>query len=66
MSVHEYRKAIDPDCIIGVCSQNNCLYPDCVLHKKLQAKVVDPDRGSGAGMIIAGACLILFMLVVFR
>jgi hypothetical protein len=28
--VHAYRDAIDPNCRIGTCSMNNCLYPDCL------------------------------------
>lgn len=26
---HAYRPAISDRCLIGVCSMNNCLYPDC-------------------------------------
>lgn len=27
--VHAYREAIADDCVIGVCSINNCHYPYC-------------------------------------
>lgn len=27
--VHKYRLPIASDCIVGCCSMNNCLYPDC-------------------------------------
>ena len=27
--IHAYRDAIDPNCVIGACSMNNCLYPSC-------------------------------------
>jgi len=32
LDVHAYRDAIDQNCIVGTCSINNCLYPDCVLE----------------------------------
>ena len=40
MTVHDYRKAIDDRCIIGMCSMNNCLFPSCVteLHNDLRLR----------------------------
>lgn len=29
LDVHKYRAPIATDCIVGCCSMNNCLYPDC-------------------------------------
>lgn len=41
--VHEYRKAIADDCIVGICSVNNCLYPSCSASgkKALHTRLVD-------------------------
>ena len=30
VDIHAYRAALDPMCIIGHCSLNNCLYPYCI------------------------------------
>lgn len=34
--VHAYREAISPDCIVGVCSLNNCLYPHCAVKSQVE------------------------------
>lgn len=51
--IHAYRPAIADDCLIGVCSMNNCLFPACtkpvtaldVEHVRLlqQGWHLDPD-----------------------
>lgn len=39
VDVHEYRKAISDDCVVGVCSLNNCLYPHCAIKSQLEVMV---------------------------
>lgn len=40
--VHAYRDAIADDCVIGTCSMNNCLYPDCSVSGLIACgKIVD-------------------------
>lgn len=43
-SPHEYRKPIADDCVAGICSLNNCRYPDCSVEglKSIGRIIDDP------------------------
>jgi hypothetical protein len=45
--VHAYRKAIADDCVVGVCSMNNCLYPDCSPKDRKLAVPMIFDKAHG-------------------
>lgn len=47
VDVHAYRKAIADDCVVGVCSMNNCLYPDCSPKDRKLAVPMIFDKAHG-------------------
>lgn len=46
IDVHEYRKAIADDCVIGVCTVNNCMYPNCAPSGMVLAGLIIDDFDS--------------------